>query len=67
MIKVPSEGSENPIEKVIFYQKPKGKNLPPAVLEPKEVRDMVSLCDILYLLVIARRSENCMPLAHSKL
>ena len=47
MIQVPSEGSENPIEKVIFYKKPKGKNLPPVVLEPKEVKDMVNLCDML--------------------
>ena len=42
MIQVPSEGNDNPIDKVIFYKKPKGKNLPPAVLELEEVQQMVS-------------------------
>ena len=42
MIQVPSEGNDNPIDKVIFYKKPKEKNLPPAVLKPKEVKQMVS-------------------------
>ena len=43
MIKVPSEGNDNPINKVIFYKKPKGRNLSPAVLEDKEVQEMVSI------------------------
>ena len=41
MIRVPSEGNDNPIDEVIFYKKPKGKNLPPAVLKVKEVKEMV--------------------------
>ena len=50
MIQVPSEGNDNPIDKVIFYKKPKEKNLPPAVLEPKEVKQMVSnIMDIGYI------------------
>ena len=44
MIKVPSEGTNNPIDKVIFYKKPKGRNLSPAVLKDKDVQEMVSIC-----------------------
>ena len=44
MIQVPSEGIENPTEKVLFYKKAKGKNHPPAVLMSKEVKDMVRIC-----------------------
>ena len=42
MIKVPSEGNDNPIDKVTFYKKPIGKNVSPAVLEDKKVKAMVS-------------------------
>ena len=43
MIKIPSEDNENPVQKVIFYRKPKGKNQPADALINEEVKDMVSL------------------------
>jgi hypothetical protein len=42
MIKVPSEGNDNPIDKVIFYKKPKGKKVSPTVLKGEEVKAIVS-------------------------
>lgn len=42
VIKVPSEGNDNPIDKVRFYKKPKGINHSPIVLKDKEVEEMVS-------------------------
>lgn len=43
MIKIPSEGRENPVQQVIFYRKPKGKNQPADVLVDEEVKDMVKV------------------------
>ena len=57
MIKVPSEGNDNPIDKVIFYKKPKGKNLLPAVLQDKEVQEMVSYITLLRLCCYQHRYE----------
>lgn len=54
MIKVPSEGNDNPIDEVTFYKKPIGKNVSPAVLKDNEVKAMVSYAIIINRFMLQR-------------
>ena len=45
MIQVPSEENDNPVDKVLFYQKPNSKKDPPTLLTNKEIKEMVRKAD----------------------